>query len=241
MQGRNASPFCIGIMGGMGPLAGVELQRRIIERTPATCDQDHFEVLVHTNPRIPDRTQSLRENGGDAYVRALRPTIAFLELHGADVLAMPCCTAHARFDELQASTSVPIIDMVGAAVAEAVRRAGPSPRIGLLTTDGARAVELFPKRAPDPNIAWILPDVDGQRTIMEVIYATKRRSCTDGQALVPVVDALRRAGAAMLLLGCTELSLHASAWERMGYPVVDPLDVLAHQLVTLGMAARSAG
>lgn len=238
-QRKDSSSFCIGIIGGMGPLAGVELQRRIIERTPATCDQEHLEVFVHTNPRIPDRTISLREDGGDAYVAAVRSSIAMLE-GAADVLAMPCCTAHARFDDLQACTAVPLVHMVRLAIAAARERAGASARIGLLTTDGARGVGLFPNCAATSGVEWMLPDPEGQRAVMEVIYATKRRSEADGGALVPVAQALCDAGAAAVLLGCTELSLHAATLRHSGYPVVDSLDVLADHLVTLGMTARSA-
>ena len=57
-------PFRIGIVGGMGPMAGVYLQELIIEATPASRDQDHLEVVCFTNPHVPERMRSLAEDGG---------------------------------------------------------------------------------------------------------------------------------------------------------------------------------
>lgn len=42
----------IGISGGMGPEAAVELFKRIIEKTPIHKDQDHLRVIIYNNPGI---------------------------------------------------------------------------------------------------------------------------------------------------------------------------------------------
>ena len=47
----------IGILGGMGPEATLDLYRHIINLTPAIRDQDHIRVLIYSNPKIPDRTK----------------------------------------------------------------------------------------------------------------------------------------------------------------------------------------
>jgi hypothetical protein len=40
----------LGILGGMGPEATVDLYRQILGLTPARKDQDHFPVLSYSNP-----------------------------------------------------------------------------------------------------------------------------------------------------------------------------------------------
>ncbi|MCE7996916.1 MAG: hypothetical protein HEP71_33450 [Roseivirga sp.] len=40
----------IGIVGGMGPQAGVALHEAIIRRTPVEKDQDHLSVVLMTYP-----------------------------------------------------------------------------------------------------------------------------------------------------------------------------------------------
>jgi aspartate racemase len=53
----------IGILGGMGPEATLDLYRHILQLTPATKDQDHIRVLIYSNPKIPDRTRAIESDG----------------------------------------------------------------------------------------------------------------------------------------------------------------------------------
>ena len=45
----------IGILGGMGPAATVDLMQKVIDATPATRDQEHVPMIVWNVPQIPDR------------------------------------------------------------------------------------------------------------------------------------------------------------------------------------------
>ncbi|MEQ9659939.1 MAG: hypothetical protein RLO00_17505, partial [Fulvivirga sp.] len=50
----------IGIVGGMGPQAGVTLHEAIVRHTSAITDQEHLSVILMTFPRaIQDRTKFL--------------------------------------------------------------------------------------------------------------------------------------------------------------------------------------
>ena len=51
----------IGIVGGMGPAATVELMSRIIRKTPARDDGDHLRMLVDNNPKVPSRIKAIVE------------------------------------------------------------------------------------------------------------------------------------------------------------------------------------
>ena len=46
----------IGIIGGMGPLATIDLFKKIVLLTEAQRDQDHIHILIDNDPGIPDRT-----------------------------------------------------------------------------------------------------------------------------------------------------------------------------------------
>ena len=54
----------IGVLGGMGPAASAEFITRLIKQTPAEKDQDHIPFALWSDPRIPDRSTSMR-NGDD--------------------------------------------------------------------------------------------------------------------------------------------------------------------------------
>ena len=61
----------VGILGGMGPEATVDLQRRIIELTPATGDGDHIRMLVDCDPSVPSRIAAIIEGSGPSPAPAL--------------------------------------------------------------------------------------------------------------------------------------------------------------------------
>lgn len=50
----------IGILGGMGPLATVDLMQKIVIDTPAARDQDHVPVAAWNVPQVPDRQKALK-------------------------------------------------------------------------------------------------------------------------------------------------------------------------------------
>src|SRR5258708_1980599 len=51
----------IGIIGGMGPAATVDLMQKIIDATPATRDQDHVPMVVWNVPQIPERVEHIHD------------------------------------------------------------------------------------------------------------------------------------------------------------------------------------
>jgi len=59
MTGKNEEKT-VGIIGGMGPEATVDLMQRIIDLTPARDDCDHIRCLVDNNPKIPSRIKGRR-------------------------------------------------------------------------------------------------------------------------------------------------------------------------------------
>jgi aspartate racemase len=88
----------IGIVGGVGPLAGLDIFKKIIEETVATKDQEHVPVVLSSQPhRIADRTAFLlgKENQNPAI--ALKDILLELDKAGARVAAIPCNTSHKNY------------------------------------------------------------------------------------------------------------------------------------------------
>lgn len=54
----------IGIVGGLGPHAHIEFERRLLAAiTQPSSDQDYPEWVVSSIPQTPDRTAALLEGG----------------------------------------------------------------------------------------------------------------------------------------------------------------------------------
>ena len=91
----------LGVLGGMGPAATLDFLAKIQAFTPAKSDQDHIRVIVDINPKAPDRNLP-GTNAGDV----LAEMAGALRGAGAEVLAMPCNTAHAHADVIQRAARV---------------------------------------------------------------------------------------------------------------------------------------
>lgn len=50
----------IGILGGMGPAATIDLFQKIVLCTPAVRDQEHLSIIIYNNPKIPPRYNFFR-------------------------------------------------------------------------------------------------------------------------------------------------------------------------------------
>lgn len=232
-------PFRIGIVGGMGPMAGVYFQQLIIEATPASRDQDHFQVVCFTNPHVPERMRSLAEDGGRGYAAAVRASALLLAEAGATHVAIPCNTAHARLAEIREGVGVEVLDMVELGLRDLVARYGTAQRIGLLATVGTIDERVYQRCPAGAGLAWVLPEEEDQRLISEAILAVKvNQGPRVAGDLQGVVRRLIQRGAGVILVGCTELSMCLDALRPAGVPLVDPLRTLATHLVELGLGTR---
>ena len=54
-----AKPFLLGVLGGMGPLATLDFQHKLLDATPAQSDQHHLPSVVWNVPQIADRQKAL--------------------------------------------------------------------------------------------------------------------------------------------------------------------------------------
>lgn len=237
-------PFKVGLVGGLGPAATVDLYDKITKATPAKTDQEHFKVVVEQNPQIADRTAYLLHGGYDPTL-SLYSVCKKLEADGVDAIIIPCNTAHAFFESIVPHLSVPLINMQQTALEEIRDKLGPSVVIGLLATDGTIKTGIYSKKAESMGFSIVVPDAPYQAMVMESIYGPKgaKAGFTDGECKESLLRAAehlaKEKGAKALILGCTELPLilsEADDYDLNGVTVtfVDPTASLARRVVVVG-------
>lgn len=230
-------PFRVGILGGMGPLAGIELHKLIVDATPATKDQDHMQVVLFTNPRIPDRTQSLQDDDGESFAQAAGESVAELERMNVDVIVMACMTAHSRLSHIQAQTRTPILNAIPL-VHTALVTHYPKKKVALLATPGSINAGIYTNNSA--NIDWLIPDAPIQEQVTDAIYKIKAGQVLLGSRQLQMAMAeLQEKGADVFILGCTELGLLFADLQERDYSVIDPMRLIAQQLVVLDSLHRS--
>ena len=89
----------IGIIGGMGPLATVELFRQLVVMTKAENDREHIHILIDNFPQVPDRTEAILE-GSDRPVALIVEAGRRLIAAGAELLLIPCNTSHYYYEKI---------------------------------------------------------------------------------------------------------------------------------------------
>ncbi|MDP5218493.1 amino acid racemase [Ruegeria sp. 2205SS24-7] len=235
---RHHRPFKVGVLGGVGPAATVDFLGKLVAATEAHRDQDHIKILVEQNPQIPDRTDNLAGTGADPTV-ALYSTAKKLERGGADMIAIPCNTAHAYVDRIQSYLDIPIVSILSATTEYIIDAVPKARRVGILATDGTIGSGLYQEALGKVDLEPLVPDEVHQRLVMEAIYGAEgvKAGFTEGPCADQIAGAITHLverGADAIILGCTELPLIVSGdTDHNGAVAVDPTNVLARKCVRL--------
>jgi aspartate racemase len=227
----------IGIIGGMGPEATVDLFRKIVEATPAKRDQEHLRILIDCNAKIPSRPAALLKGGPDP-TPLLQETARTLERAGADVLLVACNTAHLFHDRIVAAVRIPVLHIVDEAIAEAVRRYPRVRSVGVLAGGAAIRLRLYQDKLEAKAIRAMIPSEQDQESVISVIYSVKagNKGPEVQTRIREVAEHLARAGAELLFTGCTELPLVLRDGD-VSVPVLDPTQILAQAAVRFARGA----
>lgn len=219
----------LGIIGGLGPMATAYFLQLIIEMTDADTDQEHIEVLLHSKPQIPDRTGYILGKSTDNPMPQLLEIGKSLVEQGADMIAIPCITAHFFQEELEQIVGRPIIH----AIEETARylQSEGIGKVGIMATDGTIQSKLFQAIFSKYGIECFVPNEEGQSQVMHLIYNNVKAGCSVEMNLFHQVSAhLFGQGAEVVLLGCTELSLIKRDYP-LGKGFLDVMEVLTRQAV----------
>lgn len=239
---RSERAPAVGILGGMGPEATVELMRRVIAATPAQDDCDHVHMLVDSNPHVPSRIKALVEGTGVSPAPELERMAERLVAAGSETLVIACNTAHAYLPEIRrAAGQVPVLDMIELAVKEVATLKTYRGNVGILASPAVQLTGLYEQALSSNGLNAIFPS--RQAEVLEIIKAVKRKKSDEGlrNIIADIARSLVRDGAEVLLIACTELSYIADALPP-DLPALDTMDALVDRIVEIGCpnAARRA-
>jgi len=229
----------VGVIGGMGPDATVDFMAKVIEKTPASSDQDHVRMLVEHNPHVPSRQLAMRGEGDDPGP-VIAQMAARLEASGADCIVMPCNAAHAWQDDIVAATSIPFISIIEESVSRSLQCTSDDGAIGLLTTPGCFAAGLYQKALTDAKRVAVLQSPEELAETMSFIDRIKAgdRLKTVVSGLCKLTDLLVSRGAETVIAACTELPLVLDQ-SMLTVPLVASTDALAEKTVALALSDES--
>ncbi len=220
----------LGVIGGMGPLAGAHFIERLAMKTKAGKDQDHIPTILINQSAIPDRTDYILDHTKENPLPGLIQAAKMLEVAGVSAFCTICVTSHFFEKELKTAISVPFISMIDETVKELQKqRVGA---VGILATTGTIKTGLWESRCEKIGVRCFSPEPEEQQTVMKIIYEDiKAGYIRKEPELTRVISHLQEKGAQKILLGCTELPLIAPflPFDSM----IDPLEILAQRVIQL--------
>jgi aspartate racemase len=221
----------LGVLGGMGPAATLEFLTKLQAFTPAKGDSDHIRVLMDLNPQVPDRNMT-----GSAAGVVLAEMAGALAGAGAQVLAMPCNTAHTHADLIQRASGLPLIDLIGEG-AKAARQAG-ARRVGVLGTKGA--MRLYREYLAAQALGLVSLEPERQEEFMATIYKIKAGDVGPAvrKEMAGYAQDLIGGGAEAIIAGCTEAPL-AIGCNDLRVDFIDPGELLARRCVAVCLGLES--
>lgn len=234
-----------GIIGGVGPYAGLDLLSRILSQTRAATDQDHLPLVHLSLPgEIADRSRYLLGESSRSPAAALARQALMAAGLGATLIAIPCNTAHhpAIFNPVAAALApleppVRLVNMISEVRRYLAGRPG-GKHVGLLATRGTCATGVYQHWFAGAESRIIVPRPPLDEEVHAAIYdpawgikATGRLTGTAAGIISRAAGELARRGARCLLLACTEFSAISASLPPCGLPVVDANTILARAII----------
>ena len=223
----------IGILGGMGPEATSDFFAKLLSFDKAARDQDHVHIIIECDPSIPDRTAFILGKGADP-VPAMLASARRLEVAGAEIIGIPCMTAHNFLARIREQANLRFVSALET-MADSMRATYPMVRtLGILATAGTKAARLYESSLGGYSILW--PEEEAQRNlVMEAIYGREgikagNRGERPRALLIQAAAGLVSRGADAIVAGCTEVPL-ALSQEDLDVPLIDPMVLLAKALI----------
>ena len=215
----------LGVMGGMGPMATVDFLKKVVVNTSAKGDRDHIHTLTDSHCSIPDRTDYIL-GGGENPAELLIDTALKLQKMGAEIIVMPCNTAHYFYSDIRRSLKVELINMVEETAKTIVGR----ERVGLLATKGTYLAKIYEKTFKKYDIHVVQPPEEIKEVVNNLIYSIKGGEYSPEdhrKSIEEILNWFRGEGIDTLILGCSELPLIFNETSTEKFSLIDPTEILA--------------
>lgn len=227
----------IGVLGGMGPAATVDLLDKLVRLTPASRDQEHIPVIAASLPHIPDRSACILGAGENPLPHLLRG-IDILNNAGVGLVLVPCNSAHHWYEELCARSKAPVLHIAKACVERITQTQGS--RVLILATRGALRSGFYQRElakagllAMEPDPTLIQPLVD--KCIQQVKSGAPEEA---GKSLGGVLELATKMSVSAVIMGCTEIPIAARHCDSHGLEMADSSLALAEAAVNYAVERR---
>ncbi len=198
----------IGIIGGVSAESSTEYYRLINQEVKLRLGADHSAELVVVSLDFHPIAQLQLQQRWRELADVLISAIARLEKAGAEFVLLASNTLHSVFDLVQPSIGIPLLHIADAA-AEEINRSGIAA-VGLLGTRAVMEQDFYKDNFRAHGIISLVPHEEERQFVHNLIYdelCLGKLFPESRERLRTIILGLRHAGAAAVVLACTELPL----------------------------------
>ena len=217
-------PSLLGILGGLGPMSGIYFCEMLTRHTYAKKDSDHLNFLLSSRADTPDRSSFILGLSDEDPTPRMRSEAKRLEAAGAELLVIPCNTAHYFYSKVAEAVDIPILNIIEE-TAKLCALEGVK-KVGVLATEGTSESGAYKDIFNLYGIEIVKLTKAEQDFITETIFdKIKSGAEPDTERFISLCEKLCANGCERVILGCTELSLIKKEHGLPPY-VIDSLEVL---------------
>lgn len=224
LKEEKKEPSLLGILGGLGPMSGIYFCEMLTRHTYAKRDSDHLNFLLSSRADTPDRSSFILGTSDEDPTPRMRSEAKRLEAAGAELLVIPCNTAHYFYSKVAEAVDIPILNIIE----EAAKLCSlyKAKKVGVLATEGTARSGAYSEVFTRYGISVYTLSSEDQDFLTETIFGKIKSGLQpDVERFISLCERLYSEGCERIILGCTELSLIKKEHELPPY-VIDSLEVL---------------
>jgi aspartate racemase len=223
----------LGVLGGMGALAGAEFVKTLYEVNVGGSEQDSPKVMLYSDPTIPDRTSAFLRGEAHLVHEPLVRALERLQEFNVSRVVICCITIHYLLPCLRPNLKQMVISLLDTIFDDLEKM--PRQHLMICST-GTRRLGLFEKHERWVGVKdmVVFPEEDEQAELHRLIYEIKKGD------MIPQMEAyieslLDKYKLDSFIAGCSEIHLLTKQYprtngSRAGYSCIDPLRIIAERL-----------
>ncbi|ENQ3108449.1 amino acid racemase [Bacillus cereus] len=217
----------IGILAGMGPKSTGPFVDNVVKQCQeiygAKDDMDFPHMMIYSCPTPFYIDKAINH---EEMAKAIINGAQKLESTGVEFIAMPCNTAHLYFAQLQASLSIPVLNMVD----ETLKEIPPHiKKVSLLATDSTVQSGIYQEGFVKRGIDYIQKD-SWQTVVNQMIYKIKIGQTTEASHLWNTLCLELAETVDAAVIACTDLNVVLETSQNH-FHIVDSSTCLAKAVV----------
>lgn len=196
----------IGLLSGVGPLAGADVFMKIIQYSAtkynAVEDNEYPEIVV-INHGIDgvDNTGAMNES----FKKDVKDIVNKLEKNDANIIGMACNTAHIYLDDIKTKKQTNVINLIDTVAKEVAKN---NKKYLLLTSKTSKEQKLYQNYLDKYNVNYKTITNNQQDKLDKAIeYVMGYNLKKAGNLLQEILDYAYKNGYEAIIAGCTELPI----------------------------------